>query len=111
MTITSASPSRSILMIAYHFPPASGSSGHLRTLSFVRELPRFGGRPIVMTASHSAYPAAANGTQTEVPNGLQVYRAPALDAARHLAFPGGYLGRTALPDRWANWLLSAVPLG
>jgi glycosyltransferase involved in cell wall biosynthesis len=111
MTTTNTSPNRSILMVAYHFPPASGSSGHLRTLSFVRELPRFGWHPIVMTASHSAYPAAANSTKTEVPNGLQVYRAPALDAARHLAFRGRYLRRTALPDRWANWLLSAIPLG
>ena len=109
--MTTPSANRSILMIAYHFPPASGSSGHLRTLSFVRELPRFGWRPIVMTASKNAYPEVANGTKTEVPRGLRVYRAPALDAARHLAFRGRYLRHAALPDRWANWLLSAIPLG
>jgi len=40
-----------------------------------------------------------------------VRRAFALDASRHLAFKGRYLGFTALPDRWATWWLGAVPAG
>ena len=98
-------------MVPYHFPPATGSSGHLRALSFVRDLPRHGWEPIVMTATRTAYPQGANGAKTEVPAGVQVHRAFALDAALHLAFRGRYFRRTALPDRWANWALSAVPLG
>lgn len=98
-------------MVAYHFPPAAGSSGHLRTLSFVRELPRHGWQPIVLTATRTAYPTAAKGMNSEIPDGLQIHRALALDAARHLAIRGHYLRRTALPDRWANWVLAGVPLG
>ncbi len=102
---------RRILMVPYHFPPATGSSGHLRALSFVRELPHHGWEPIVLTATRSAYPQPTNGARTEVPGGVKVHRAFALDAAHHLAFRGRYFRRTALPDRWANWALSAVPLG
>jgi hypothetical protein len=102
---------KKILMVAYHFPPATGSSGHLRILSFVREIPRHGWQPIVLTATRTAYPEAATGAKTEVPEGVQIHRAFALDAAHHLAFRGRYFRRTALPDRWANWALAAVPLG
>jgi len=102
---------RKILMVAYHFPPASGSSGHLRTLSFVRELPRHGWQPIVLTASKIAYPSTAESSVAEIPTGALVYRAWAFDAARHLAIRGRYLRRTALPDRWANWVLAGIPAG
>ncbi len=98
-------------MVAYHFPPAAGSSGHLRTLSFVRELPRHGWQPIVLTATRTAYPTAGDGTKAEIPAGLHIHRAFALDAARHFAFRGRYLRSTALPDRWANWVLAGVPTG
>ena len=100
-----------ILMVPYHFPPASGSSGHLRALSFVRELPRHGWEPIVLTATRTAYAASTNGAKTEIPDGVRIHRAFALDAARHLAFRGRYFRRTALPDRWANWVFAAIPLG
>ena len=36
-----------ILMIAYHFPPLTGSSGIQRTLRFVQHLPAFGWQPSV----------------------------------------------------------------
>jgi hypothetical protein len=102
---------KKILMVAYHFPPATGSSGHLRTLSFAHELPHHGWQPIVLTATRTAYPAADDGVNTNVPDGVEIHRALALDAARHFAIRGRYLRRTALPDRWANWALAAVPLG
>ena len=42
-------------MVAYHFPPAAGSSGIQRTLQFARHLPQFGWEPVVLTASPRAY--------------------------------------------------------
>ena len=33
-----------VLMIAFHFPPAAMGSGHLRTLGFARYLPALGWR-------------------------------------------------------------------
>ena len=111
MTSTPLTPAKKILMVAYHFPPAAGSSGHLRTLSFVRALPSHGWLPIILTATRTAYPSVASGGGSQVPPGVRVHRAFALDAARHLSIGGRYFRRTALPDRWANWLLAAVPLG
>jgi len=111
MTGSPATEEKRILMVAYHFPPASGSSGHLRTLSFVRELPRHGWQPIVLTAAKIAYPSTTESSLAEIPAGISVHRAWALDAARHLAIRGRYLRRAALPDRWANWVLAGVPTG
>jgi glycosyltransferase involved in cell wall biosynthesis len=111
MTSASSFAPKKILMVAFHFPPATGSSGYLRTLSFVRELPRHGWQPIVLTATKTAYPSEASDSKAEVPDGVPIHRALALDAARHLSFNGRYFRHLALPDRWANWVLAAVPLG
>lgn len=41
---------RAVLMIAFHFPPAAMSSGHLRTLGFARYLPKSGSTPGMLSA-------------------------------------------------------------
>lgn len=97
-------------MIAYHFPPQSGSSGVQRTLKFSQYLPQFGWEATVLTAHPRAYPRTSDDQHCSVPQG-RVHRAFALDSARHLALWGRYLRMTALPDRWASWWLGAVPLG
>jgi hypothetical protein len=97
-------------MIAYHFPPQSGSSGVQRTLKFSQYLPQFGWEATVLTAHARAYPRTSEDQEGELPRD-RVHRAFALDAARHLALWGRYFRRTALPDRWASWWLGAVPLG
>jgi glycosyltransferase involved in cell wall biosynthesis len=38
-----------------------------------------------------------------------IRRAPALDAARHLAVAGRYWSRLAIPDRWRSWRWAGVP--
>jgi glycosyltransferase involved in cell wall biosynthesis len=100
-----------LLMIAFHFPPVAGSSGIQRTLSFARHLPRFGWEPLVLTAHPRAYERVSNDQLGDLPADLKVARAFALDAARHLAIGGRYLGMTARPDRWLAWWLGAVPHG
>src|SRR4051812_24392204 len=94
---------RTVLLVAFHFPPVRGSSGVQRTLRFAQHLPKFGWRPIVLTVKPGAYEAVAEIAGNEVPANLTVARAFGLDAARHLSLFGRYPGRLALPDRWATW--------
>lgn len=100
-----------VLMIAFHFPPILGSSGVHRTLSFSRYLPEFGWEPIVLTAQPLAYENKRADLMAEIPSGLRVERAFALDAARHLSIFGRYPRALAVPDRWANWRFDAVRRG
>lgn len=98
-------------MVAYHFPPLAGSSGIQRSLRFAQHLPSFGWEPLVLSAAPHAYERTSPDLDTEVPEGLVVRRAFALDASRHLAFHGRYPGFLARPDRWATWKFAAVRMG
>ena len=99
------------LMIAFHYPPAKGSSGIQRTLSFSRFLPQHNWEPLVLTASESAYPATGNDQLDDIPPNMVVERALCLDSARHLAIRGKYAEFTAYPDRWITWFPAAVAKG
>lgn len=100
-----------VLMVAFHFPPQRGSSGLQRTLQFVRNLPELGWEPLVLSAAARAYEDAGDEQLAAIPPATWVRRAFALDTARHLAWRGRYLGWMALPDRWASWVLGALPAG
>ncbi|HEY1042875.1 MAG TPA: glycosyltransferase [Telluria sp.] len=102
---------KSVLMIAFHYPPMRGSSGIQRTLKFSQHLPEEGWRPLMLCASPRAYHEHCEGLSDEVPAQALVTRAFALDTARHLSVRGRYPRWFALPDRWASWLLGAVPAG
>jgi glycosyltransferase involved in cell wall biosynthesis len=99
-----------LLIIAFHYPPQSGSSGVLRTLKFSRYLPESGWLPTVLTAHPRAYEKTDFRQLQEIPPEVAVLRAFALDTKRHLACRGRYLSLMALPDRWISWALAAVPL-
>ena len=103
------SGTRSVLLIAYHFPPIQGSSGVQRTLRFAQHLPKFGWKPIVLTIDPRAYERVGHGAGNEPPAGLEVHRARGYDTARHLSLLGRYPMRLALPDRWMSWQWWAVP--
>jgi glycosyltransferase involved in cell wall biosynthesis len=105
---SSARPRR-VLLVGYHFPPLSGSSGVQRALRFAQHLPRFGWEPVVLTTWAAAYEQRDPVDRT--PEGLAVVRVPCLDAGRHLAIAGRYPGRLALPDRWGSWRWLGVALG
>jgi glycosyltransferase involved in cell wall biosynthesis len=100
-----------VLMVAFHFPPLAGSSGIQRTLRFVQHLPAFGWEPIVLTADPRAYERTSEDLMREVPSGVYVERAFALDAARHLSVGGRYPMFVARPDRWMSWRFAAIPAG
>jgi hypothetical protein len=100
-----------VLMVAYHFPPLHGSSGIQRTLKFAKFLPEFGWEPIVLSAHPRAYEQTSDDQLADIPPAVRVYRAFALDTARHLALAGRYPHSLARPDRWRSWWLGAVPAG
>lgn len=102
---------RRVLMIAFHFPPLSGSSGIQRTLRFVQHLPRCGWDPIVLSASPRVYPSTSPDLLSDIPPEVPVCRAFAFDASRDFAIAGRYPGFLARPDRWRGWVLGAVPAG
>lgn len=104
-------PEKNVLMVAYHFPPLAGSSGIQRTLRFARYLPEFGWRPVVLTAHPRAYPQISDDQLRDVPDGVEVIRAPAWDSSRHFSIAGRYPGLLARPDRWLSWWPGAVWAG
>ena len=100
-----------VLLIAYHFPPMSGSSGILRALKYAQYLPALGWTPLVLTSAPRAYERTSDDQMSGIPETLVVRRAFALDAARHLSMAGHYPGWFAVPDRWSSWVLGALPAG
>jgi glycosyl transferase family 4 len=97
-------------MVCYHYPPVAGSSGFQRTLNFVRQLPKVGWQPLVLTVHPRAYPQTGGDALQADTGGAPVIRAFALDAARHLSIKGRYPSFAAWPDRWASWWFGAVAL-
>ena len=106
-----AAAERRVLMVAYHFPPLAGSSGIQRALRFAQHLPSCGWMPLVLTAHPRAYERTSPDQLADLPPGLVVRRAFALDAARHLAIGGRYMATLARPDRWISWKFDAVRQG
>lgn len=102
---------KSILCIAFHFPPVATSSGMQRALKFVRYLREDGWRPVVLTVHPRAYSRQNPSQLGEIPEDVPVCRAFGLDATRHLSIRRRYLGLLAMPDPWISWFLGAVPAG
>jgi glycosyltransferase involved in cell wall biosynthesis len=102
---------KTVLMIAFHFPPFRGSSGILRTLRFCQYLPAHGWRALILSAHPRAYTSVGDEHVASIPPEVLVARPFALDAAKHLVVAGRYPSWSALPDRWLTWWLGAVPSG
>lgn len=102
---------KKLLMVAFHIPPSSISSGHLRPLGFAKYLPSFGWEPIILSARESAYPRIDPSSVRLIPESVPVYRAFAMDAQRHLGIRGKYPSLLAQPDRWSSWWPAAVCRG
>ncbi|MFC5552249.1 glycosyltransferase [Massilia aerilata] len=107
----SAETGKRALLIAFHFPPEASSSGIQRTLSFFKHLGKYGWEPMVLSAHPRVYSQQNPSQLANLPAGLVVRRAFALDAKHHLGYKGRYLQLLALPDRWVSWFLGAVPAG
>ncbi len=65
---------KKVLIISYYFPP-SGGAGVQRVLKFVKYLPQFGWKPIVLTVHEDAgFPARDTSLFSEIPKNIQIYR-------------------------------------
>jgi hypothetical protein len=100
-----------VLLIAYHYPPVGISSGMQRTLSFSRYLADYGWEPLVLSADPRAYETLREDQLRDIPTGIVVKRAFALDARRHFAVAGSYPTWLAVPDRWVSWFPAGVIAG
>jgi glycosyltransferase involved in cell wall biosynthesis len=76
-----------VLVIAYYFPPM-GLSGVQRTLKFVKYLPEFGWRPIVVTAGKTPYYAHDESLEQEL-SGLVESGAVRIERTATSGIPGG----------------------
>lgn len=102
---------RRVLIVAYHFPPVAGSSGVQRTLKFSIYLRELGWEPLILSVNPRAYEQVNDGQMAEIPEGIRVERAFALDSARHISIFGRFPARLAMPDRWCSWWLDGVRRG
>jgi hypothetical protein len=98
-------------MIAFHFPPCTGTSGVLRSLKFSRYLPESGWQPVLLTVHPRAYEEIDTRSEKSIPAELTVVRGFAMDVKRHLGLRGFFPDWLAIPDRWGSWLLGAIPSG
>ncbi|USK54617.1 glycosyltransferase [Cytobacillus solani] len=64
---------KKVLIIAYYYPPLSGS-GVQRTLKFVKYLRDFGWEPVVITVGKSNYPLKDSTLLKEIPDDLELHR-------------------------------------
>jgi len=64
---------KKVLIISYYFPP-SGGPGVQRVLKFVKYLPEFGWKPIVLTVKDGDFPARDESLLKEVPENVEVHR-------------------------------------
>lgn len=97
------------LLVAFHYPPFGISSGLQRTLALSRHLQEYGWQPAVLTVHPRAYQAVREDQLEDIPDGVPVKRAFAIDVQR--ALRGPYPKWLALPDRWSSWFPSGVLSG
>lgn len=102
---------KSVLIVAYHYPPEGGSSGVLRTLKFSKYLRAYGWVPHVLTLRETAYPVRDEGLSAQIPAEVVIHRTRGFDVASRLSMRGRYPGFLAVPDRFVSWLPFAVATG
>ncbi|MDP2559547.1 glycosyltransferase [Psychrobium sp. 1_MG-2023] len=102
---------KSVLYVAFHYPPILGSSGMLRSLVFTRYLAHQGWDVRVLSVSLTAYEKWSQQQKDLVPSQVKVIRSFARDAAKSFSFRGKYLSWLALPDNWQSWIIGGVVSG
>jgi glycosyltransferase involved in cell wall biosynthesis len=96
---------KSVLVVSYHFPPEGGPAVQ-RVLKFVKYLPEFGYRPVVLTAAHPLR-TRDRSLLAELPPGTTVHRVMDWAAWMPHAWRRRRAGRD-FPDRHVSWKRSAV---
>ncbi len=101
----------SLLIIAFQFPPVQGGSGVHRITSWCKYLSQMGWEITVLTVKPNAHVRIRKENFKQIPKGIRVIQAPAIDAARHLSIWKRYPGWAAIPDRWQSWIASGLFAG
>ncbi|WP_245942657.1 hypothetical protein [Candidatus Colwellia aromaticivorans] len=102
---------RSILYIAFHYPPIVGSTGVHRSLAFTRYLSTQHWQVNVLTASVKAYNKWSADQYAFIPKEIGVIRAYARDVAKSYAIGGKYFSFMAQPDSWQSWIPAGIVRG
>lgn len=97
---------KKVLMIAHQFPPIGGS-GVQRTVKFVKYLPQFGWKGVVLTRKAKKAQLLDNTLLAEIPDNTAIYRTNAWDLSE-LPFPLNLAGkivrrRMLIPDGERLW--------
>ncbi|MFH1559942.1 MAG: glycosyltransferase family 4 protein [Chloroflexota bacterium] len=72
---------KKVLVLAYYFPP-TGGAGVWRTLKFVKYLPAWGWKPMVVTPRNPDYPYHDPSLLQEVPLEAEVHRVSSIELGR-----------------------------
>ena len=102
---------KSVLYIAYHYPPLLGSSGVHRSLAFSRYLSENGWSTRVLTASLKGYEQWSPQQLDFIPPEVEVIRAFCRNAAKDFSIKGKYFSWMAMPDNWQSWIVGGVISG
>ena len=69
---------KTVLVLVHDFPPAGGA-GVQRVLKFVKYLPEFGWRSVVVTATPESYGVIDNTLACDIPADTPILRVPSFD--------------------------------
>ena len=67
--------SKKVLIVTYYWPPAGGP-GVQRWLKFVKYLPEFGIKPVVLIPENATYPILDESLLNEIPNDAEILKLP-----------------------------------
>jgi len=107
---------RTVLMILYYFPPAA-SGGTYRPLKFIRYLPEFGWRSIVIAPFDNPYEAEDYSLLAEIPHGTEIHRVINYpESSWHFKLVrkmslGFIYDRKMIPDRHVGFVNNAIEVG
>lgn len=102
---------RNLLVVAFHYPPDSSSTGVLRTMKFTQYLGDHGWNCHVVSVPTEFYKFIDPASLKAIPPSTAVYRTGALDIKHHLSIFGRYPGFLANPDRYWPWIFPATHMG
>ena len=97
----------SLLMVSFHFPPISQSSGYLRALKFAKYLPEYNVEPTILTVNLRAYKLIDlenSKLLNQLDNNIEIHKAQCWDSSKHFAIFGKYFSWLAMPDKWVSWI-------
>lgn len=72
---------KNVLVIAYYFPP-TGGGGVQRAAKFVKYLPSFGWRPVVLTVKNPDFDVFDESLIDDIPFGVKVFKVYSFDPVR-----------------------------